>query len=150
MTEKIKAMPKVAPGVSEETAEKHMDKILDYYDLDIEDIEDAELKRACRTSIRKMIKAFQKGTLEYSEENEEPILYQTLRYPPHNHEGRIKYNVITGRSKIAMKDNKQDDQYGRIYAFMGQLAKTGAPIFGKMKGPDVSLVECIGTLLIQV
>ncbi len=43
-----------------------------------------------------------------------------------------------------------DDQYGRIFSLLGGLSGKGIEVFMKMKGRDLTLAECLGSLFLIV
>jgi len=139
--------------LSKENAQKQLDTLLDYYDLDLDDISDENVHNAITSSCNKLLKAIKKGRLEIKEEDDTLNVYQYLKKPIGGKEGSltvIKYREIDGRSKIAMKDNKESDYHGKIYSFLGGLSKEGGAVIMRLKGVDISIAECLGALFLQV
>jgi len=136
--------------LSKENAQKQLNTLLEYYDLDLDDISDETVYKAIESSCNKLLKAIRKGRIEIKEENETINVYQHLKKPVSEGKTTIVYKEIDGRSKIAMKDNSETDYHGKIYSFLGGLSGEGADVIMVLKGVDISIAECLGALFLQV
>lgn len=131
--------------ISKEVAKEALDSFYDYYEIDMNDLDD-DLKMAVAGEVqRKLIKALQSGRLQISGAS----VKQTLKNPP-GEVTEITYGELTGKAKIAMKGKAEADHYGRIYALLGSLSGLGETAITGLKGPDLSLAECVGVLFLQV
>lgn len=148
-------MEEMATIISEETAQEQLDFLLDYYDIDIEDTEgDGSLPIALKASCRKLKRAIKKGRIEIGEENNSLVVYQNLVKPIESKNGnafeRIRYREVDGRSKTNMKGHQDTDYHGRMYAFLGGLSGESSTFIEKLKGVDLSIAECLGSIFLQV
>lgn len=135
--------------IAVENAEKQLNLLMDYYEISVDEIADDDQKQGLRNSIKSLTKAIQTGRVEIKLEDDTPIVYQNLKKPVGDMH-QIKYNEITGRAKIAMKDNKENDHYGRMYSFLGGLSGHGATVIMKLKGKDLSIAEYLGVFFLAV
>jgi hypothetical protein len=137
--------------LSEENADSQLSMLLEYYEIEIEDFDNESLQSALMTARKKLIKAIRTGVVEIKDEEGVPIVYQHLKKAPSGvKENTIRYKEVDGMSKIAMKDVKDTDYHGRLYAFLGGLSGESATIIKKLKSTDLSTAECIGTIFLQV
>lgn len=130
--------------LSEEVAEDQVQLFFDYYDLDIDDISE-EQARVFEMSLSRIKKAVRKGKLEFAEIGGVVKITQHLK-----NDTTLIYDEISGRSKLAMKNKADTDNYGKIYSLCGSLTGIGESGISKLKGADMSLAECIGALFLQV
>lgn len=130
--------------LSKESAKNELKKMLDYYEIDIDEIEDEQLKNVILQGYDRMIKAVRLGRLQVKLENGIEII-QTLRNGT-----VIKYREIDGEAKAQMAGKKPDDMYGKSYALMGALSEEGESAIKKLKGVDLSLVEVLGMIFLAV
>ena len=129
--------------ISEESAQFSLDELLDYYEIDFNDLPAAQQDQMGAVE-RKLIKWIREGRLEIKTEDGIQCI-QTLR----NAE-QITYREIDGAAKTAMGTKTAEDQHGRVYAVMGALCGQGETLITKLKGPDLSLAECLGGLFLLV
>lgn len=145
MSEEIKQEVKPTNFASKETAKNELKKMLDYYEIEIEEIEDEKLKTAIENSYNRLVKAVMKGRLKVKLENGIEII-QKLK----DGTTEIKYKEINGKAKTAMAGKKEDDFYGKAYALMGSLSGLGESAISSLKGVDLSLVEVLGLIFLAV
>lgn len=136
--------------ISDEVAQKQLDSLLEYYDIDMNDFENDTQKDGLKTACKKLKKAIRKGLLEIKEEEDSLIVYQHLNKPIDGVKNPIKYREIDGRCKIAMKESKDGDHYGKLYSLMGGLSGEGYQVMMRFKGIDLSVMECLGSLFLNV
>ena len=132
--------------LSEESASKEVQKILDYYDIDIDKDFDAEYKKIFEQSIAKAIKAVRLGRLSVKVDDNGISITQSLK----NGKTSLTYREIDGRAKLATATVGKDDSFGKIYEIMGSLSGLGSSAIAEMKGVDLSLCECLGTIFLSV
>lgn len=131
--------------LSEKSAKENLQEMLDYYEIDLDDIEDKVVKSAVKSGLKRLIKAIRLGRLEIKIEDEFKIIQITR-----SGKETITYREIDGDSKSAMSTKDEKDWYGKSYALMGSLSGLGESAIRKMKGVDISLVEVLGMIFLQV
>ena len=136
-------MKKLAMKLSEDSAQEQLNKLLDYYEIDFNDIP-IEQKNAFEMIGKKLVKFIRQGRLEIKTEDGIQCI-QTLR----NGTTTITYKELNGKAKTAMGTKGPDDGNGRIYALMGALSD-GETVITDLKGPDLSLAECLGAVFLAV
>ena len=132
--------------LSKDSAENELNKMLDYYEIDIKEIEDKDLKRAILQGRDRLIKAVRLGRLKIDTTDGQIKITQTLR----SNGDTIEYREIDGQAKAAMSGKSDGDNYGRAYALMGSLSGLGETAITKLKGVDLSLVEVLGLIFLSV
>lgn len=130
--------------LSKKAAENELDKMLEYYEIDIDEIEDKDLKRAIKQGYDRLIKAVRLGRLEVKLEDGIKVIQKTRSGTT------IEYSEIDGNAKTAMAGKSESDYYGKSYALMGSLSKLGESAIKQLKGPDLSLVEVLGMIFLSV
>jgi hypothetical protein len=131
--------------LSKETAQAELQKMLDYYEIDIDEIEDKELKKAIKAGYDRLIKAVRLERLQVITEDGIKII-QKLK----SNGSTVEYREIDGKSKMAMAGKDEKDYYGKSYALMGSLSGLGENVISNMKGVDLSLVETLGMIFLAV
>ena len=129
--------------LSEDNAQEQLNQLLDYYEIDLDDVPDKE-KSSYDIVGKKLVKFIRQGRLEIKTEDGIQCI-QTLR----NGTTTIIYKELNGKAKTAMGTKGAEDGNGRIYALMGALSDGEATIL-QLKGPDLSLVECLGAVFLAV
>ena len=145
MENEIKEVEKPITKLSKKNAKEYLQKMLDYYEIDIDEIEDKKLKNAIKQGSDRLIKAIRYGRIEFKFENGIQVI-QTLR----SNGETITYEEINGEAKTAMAGKHEDDFYGKSYALMGSLSGWGESAIKKLKGVDLSLVEVLGMIFLSV
>ena len=130
--------------IGKEAAKNELKKMFDYYELDVDEIEDKDLKRAINQGYDRLIKAVRLGRLEVKLENGIKII-QTLRSGT-----KIDYREIDGNAKSEMAGKDATDHYGKAYALMGSLSGLGESAIKQLKGVDLSLAEVLGLIFLSV
>lgn len=134
---------KTKPKLSIENAQAELDKLIDYYEIDIDDLP-SSAKDGIDAVMKKMVKFIRLGRLEIKIEDGIQCI-QTLR----DSETKITYKELNGKAKTAMGSKKETDQHGRLFALLGALSD-GERVIHQLKGPDLSLAECLGGLFLLV
>jgi hypothetical protein len=130
--------------LSEKSAKENLQQMLDYYEIDIDDIDDKDTRKAVSSSLKKIIKSIMKGRLEIKIEEE----FQVIQYTKNGE--KIIYREIDGISKSAMASKGDNDYNGKCYALMGSLSGLGESAIRSLKGVDLSLTEVLGVVFLQV
>lgn len=150
--------------VSKENAEEQLLLLEEYYDIDEEDFLDGvdvseseagELEAATREGYRmakrRLLRAIMRGHLEIKEEDNSLLVVQTLRKPPASlGKSSITYNEVSGQAKIGMQKYKDNNLYGKMYAFLAGLSRLDESIFRNLRGADLSIAESLGAVFLRV
>lgn len=130
--------------VAKEVAEAEFLRFVDAMDLDVEpsDMDEDDLKGFNQQKNR-IISAIQSGSLVVSDKGE-PI------YTPQrtNDAQAITFYEATGSALMAMDRKKKTEDIGKLYAAMGEITKTHANVFSKMKMSDLKICMAITTLFL--
>jgi len=136
--------------LSLEAAEDQFELLTDYYDIDLDDEDDSDVRRANKSIKKKLVKAIQRGLIEIKEEEDTLNVYQYLIKPMDGIKSPIKYKEPSGLSKIAMKESGKEDHYGKMYNLLGGLSGEGKKPFLKMRGRDLSTAESLALLFLDI
>ncbi len=137
--------------LSKESAQKELEKFYDYYEIETEDFEkvdgddeESQANKAIQRMQAKILKGLMKGRISFDESDGgfAIILHKKIGDP-------LKFNELDGHAKAEMSKKKQTDEYGRIFALTGKMCGLGEHAVKKLKGPELSLVEAIGTTLLM-
>ena len=90
----------------------------------------------------KVIKAIQKGSLVINDEGL-PIFT-----PKKGDSGPITFYEPTGASLMAMDKRKKNEDFSKFYSVLGDITKTDAKTFSKLKMSDLRVCMAIGTLFL--
>jgi hypothetical protein len=131
--------------LSKSAAKNELQKMLDYYEIDIDDIEDKKMKASIKQGYDRLIKAVRYGRLEIKIEDGITVI-QKLK----SGNETLEYREIDGTAKTEMAGKQEDDYYGKSYALMGSLSGMGETAIKKLKGVDLSLVEVLGMIFLSV
>lgn len=140
----VKTEVKEDYSISKQTAENELKKMLDYYEIKIEEIEDENLKKAIKQGFDRAIQAVRRKRLQVKIENGIQVI-QTTRSG-----GTFTYREIDGDAKCAMDGYPAEAMYKRAYALLGALSGNGESAIKKLKGVDLSLAEVLGLLFLAV
>jgi len=132
---------------SEETAANELRALFDYYEIDLDEIEDETMRNAIKQGYDRLIKAVRLGRLTIVTDDKQGIVItQKLR----SSGTEINYREIDGAAKTAMAGKKADDHYGKAYALLGHLSGLGENAIKSLKGVDLSLAEVLGLIFLSV
>ena len=139
-------MEKEKYKLGEKAAKEVLKKMLDFYEIEIDEIEDKDIRKAVKSGHNRLIKAIRLERLkvEYPDGTIKIIQYTRLN----NQE--IVYREIDGKAKVAMASKEEKDYYGKSYALMGALSDWGEQAIVSLKGVDSSLVEVLGMIFLSV
>ncbi len=130
--------------LSPESAANEIKKLFDYYEIDLDEIEDTELKKAIKQGYDRLIKATRLGRLQV-------IIEDGIKTTQTTRNGTtIDYREIDGKAKSAMAGKAKEDYYGKSYALMGSLSGLGEAAIMNLKGVDLSLAEVLGLIFLAV
>lgn len=137
--------------LSEDSALESICKILDYYDIPMERLEQTEAaEQAGETLIDALVKLFRRGQLEVSENDKnEMIIIQTTQSG-----AKIEYQEIKAKHKRMMDKADQKEQYKRMYNFLGSLSGLGSDGIEQLKTGgkwnDLACAEILGSLFLLI
>lgn len=142
--------PQGAVVVSEEVAKDQLDLLLDYYDIDKNDIEIEQGPEALQTLMNGLVRAIQKGRLEISLDGEAKLLVkQRLVFPP-GEVSEIDYGVVGQKAKMAMDRVKESNGQERMCTFMGCLSGVGVKGMSGLVATDMGTMNRLSTLFSMV
>jgi hypothetical protein len=130
--------------LSLDSAKKEINRMMDYYEIEIDEIEDETLKNAIQQGYGRAIKAIRRGRLEVIIEDGIKVIQETKNGT------KIEYREIDGEAKTAMDSYPAEAIYKRAYALLGSLSGLGEGVIKKMKGVDLSLAEVLGLIFLAV
>jgi hypothetical protein len=126
--------------ISEESAREQFNKLIEFYDVDMEDLgKDARTRSRIE---RKVVKAIMQGRVEIEDSPEEFRVKQTLRDG-----SEFVYGEVTGISKIQM--DKYEGQHEKLYQLLASLSKKPVMQIKKLSGPDLSIAEYLSLIFLM-
>jgi hypothetical protein len=135
--------PKQEKRFSAETARGEIQKILDWYLVDLADMTNEKEKSAVMMSIDRLTRAVRAGLLEVKTEAGLQVV-QILK----SGKDVITYEEIGGEAKCSMDGIPVENHYTRMYTLLGSLSGLGFAAIKKLKGVDNSVAESLGTLFL--
>lgn len=127
-----------------EVAEQEFNRFVEAMDLDVNPSDmDEDDKKGFEQQRDRVVSAIQAGTLAISD-NGEPVFtpQRSKDIDP------ITFHEPTGASLMAMDRKKKTEDIGKLYAAMGDMTKTHAGVFSKMKMADLKVCMAITTLFL--
>lgn len=131
--------------LSKESAEIQLKKLFDYYEIELDEMDDQDLKEKIEMGYGRLIKAIRKERLSIKTDGGIQVIQMTR-----DGKEMITYREIDGKAKTEMAGKNINDFYGRIYAMMGSLSGLGEAAIKQLKGVDLSLVEVLGFIFLAV
>ena len=136
--------------ISEESASKQLAVLMEYYDIDKNDIEIEEGPEAVQTLINGLVRAIRKGRLEITVDSDNKLIVtQHLQHPPGDIID-INYNIVGQTARLAMDRVKSTKEQERMCAFMGSLSGLGGAGIGKLVAADMGTMNRLATLFSMV
>jgi hypothetical protein len=129
--------------ISDKVATEQLIKLLSYYDIDIDNIEDKKLQQLMESVFNKTVQFIRMGKLEIKIENGVQIIQNTKN-------DKIIYTGIRAENKISMDAYEEKETHKRIYAVLGSLSGLGENAILKLEEQDMSCAECVGFIFLQV
>jgi len=130
------------PKVGIDVAEAEFEKFADAMDLDfsLESISEED-KKGFEQQKKRFIDAICEGSMIIND-NGEP------EYTPKRGGEKLVFHEPTGASLMAMDRRKKNEDIGKMYALMGEITRTDASTFSKMKNADLKVCIAITTLFL--
>lgn len=135
--------------ISEEVARDQIQQLLDYYDIDQNDIVVDQGPEAVETVLNRLIRAIRKGYLEVSISGDTIKVIQHLQKPMGD-VSTIEYSELMAKHKLAMDGIGDNKGNARMHALMASLASVPAESFRGLKGVDLSVMERLAVLFMVV
>jgi hypothetical protein len=133
--------------ISEESATKSVDEILDFYRIKFKHIVNDQGKEGAETWKNKMVEAFRDGLLETKQDPDPEKGFQIIQ---HTSTGQtVIYNEYG--VKAAREYAKQRDSASANLAMMASMSGKGMPFFESRKnfsGSDIRLLEALGMVFL--
>ena len=126
--------------LSEESAREQLQILLDFYDQDLEDLDDEDSKVSIRIS-KKLTKAFMQGKLEVEIDDTGIKVRQNLCDG-----SSLVYRTIDAQAKVAMEQYKKPHE--RLYGLLAVLSKSPMAKVQKIKGVDLSIAEHLALIFL--
>lgn len=141
--------------ISKEVAEEQLAILLNYYDIYRDELGTQGEKDLYDLSCPKLITAIRTAKLTFSLDPDGKLISEQI-VEMNGKSQAINYEIISGDSKV--QDSDLDDPQDsmtvirskRIYSLMGSLSGLGALAMYKFKKNDLSTMECLGFLLINL
>ncbi len=136
--------------ISEESASEQLEILMEYYDIDKNDIEIEEGPEAVQTLMNGLVRAIRKGRLEIKVDSDHKLLVtQHLQHPPGDIDS-INYSVVGQKARLAMDRVKSTKEQERMCAFMGSLSGFGLQGVSGLIGADMGTMNRLATLFSMV
>jgi hypothetical protein len=137
--------------ISYEAAENELDVFLDYYDIYPEEMVKEDEKDNLLSALENIIIHIRAGLISFETTKDGDVnVIQKLKNAPEGTKQTAIYESINiPNAKVQMKNAKNDDQYGKMYALMGCLSGSGAQWVKSRKGVDYKVMEALSVLFLQ-
>lgn len=142
--------------LSAENAKEQLDLFFDWYNLDLEEaakeqgkeVDSDEAKAELYKPFYPVIRAIRQGAIEFkvesSKEGETLVAIQRL-FRPIGPITELKYGEVTARACSLVKTGNSASEK---YQFLGILCGEGKPVIDKVRGPDVQVLDMLGSLFL--
>lgn len=130
--------------ISKQAAKDQLVKLLDYYDYDFK-----ELDKDQQSYAEKVQRGIMKGRLEILEGGK---VKQDLIHPLGDDGGisSLEYRPAKGSDKHEMDEYGANEHNKRAQALMGVLSGKGISVIEELTGPDLTYMENLGILFLQL
>ena len=130
--------------IVKEVAEQEFNRFVESMDLDVDPADmDEDDRKGFTQQKDRVISAIQLGSLVIKDSGEPVFTPQRT-----NDADAITFHEPTGASLMAMDRKKKTEDIGKLYAAMGDITKTHANVFSKMKMADLKVCMAITTLFL--
>ena len=141
--------------LSEKVAEQQLGTFLDYYDIFPDEMGTEAERVLYNMSCAKLITAIRKGRLSFEiDAGGELTIEQTIGTG--DNETTISYKELIGSARIQDADKAEIGESAevarvkRVYSLMGSLSGLGMKAMMDLKGNDLSTLECLGFLFLNL
>jgi hypothetical protein len=130
--------------IAKEVAEQEFDRFVDAMDLDVDVADmDEDDKKGFTQQKDRVVAAIMAGALVINDQGEPVFTPQRT-----NDANAITFYEPTGASLMAMDRKKKTEDIGKLYAAMGDITKSHANTFSKMKMSDLKVCMAVATLFL--
>jgi hypothetical protein len=134
--------------LSEESADAAVLELLAYYEIEIAELPDKEQQDVMEAVAAKLSRFYRMGLLENSRTDGVLKVMQHLQDPPGESKD-LTYDRMTGSYKLAMDGFKDTQRYAATQALMAALCGLPPTSMQKLKGNDLSAMECLSVVFRQ-
>ena len=138
-------MEKKESMISEKVAQDQLNIFLDYYDIENDESDESPEGIAITTACKKVIKYIQDGLIIIVDEGESIKVTQKLC----KSKTIMTYSIMSGRHKIAMDKNTNNNNFKRMYQLIASLTSLPIKTIEDLKGKDLKVVEYLSVLFIS-
>ena len=136
--------------ISEDSAKEQLEILMEYYDIDKDDIEIEEGPEAVQTLMNGLVRAIRKGRLQIKVDSDRKLLVtQHLKHAPGDID-TIDYSIVGQKARLAMDRVKSTKEQERMCAFMGSLSGLGVQGVSSLVGADMGTMNRLATLFSMV
>lgn len=138
------ALKKKEFDLSEESAHEAVMEVLEFYEIDIDNILDPIGKTSAEQAMTKIQSAYRAGRL-YNKINDKGEF--TIIQKVKNSEGvetEMIYAELRAKHKLAMDGKKDAQNYARMYGLLGSLTNVTDTGIKRLRAQDLSIAECLG------
>ena len=130
--------------LSEESAEKAVRELLDFYEIDT-DRSNPEQEKAIDENLDDLMKAYRRGELENAkDDNSGFCVIQHLK-----NGNKVTYREMSGKDRIVMEGFDETRFVSRCYAILGKLCWYGEDAIMKLKGQDWKNARALSLVFIM-
>jgi hypothetical protein len=139
--------------ISVDNAQKQLEMIFDYYEVDIEDyagikVKGTNVQKTLEFAKKKLLKSIRRGRLEVGKDDSGRLSivqhlqgsYATLK--------TIEYKPLKAKDKIAMGNEDEDNNHAQMYALLASMSGIESGKFGALEGKDLTTAECLGNFFL--
>lgn len=128
--------------LSEDSAMEQLTPMLEYFDLDVNDIKDEKHMGAIESSLDQILRDIRLGKIELKKDDKFCIVQHL------ENKSTIDYKIFGGMIKTAMAGKKKDDDMGRMYALLGAASGLGEMAIKSLSASDVKVAERLSLLFL--
>ena len=130
--------------ISKEVAEQEFQRFVECMDLDVDvSAMDEDDRKGFEQQKDRIISAICNGSITVNDDGEPTFTPQRTKDAE-----SLTFYEPTGASLMAMDRKKKTEDIGKLYAAMGDMTKTHASTFSKMKMADLKVCMAIATLFL--
>lgn len=128
--------------ISEESALVQVRELLDFYRVDIDEIEDPQQQSSLALALNRLARAYRRGALENLHADGRFKIVQHLEAPTGDAK-EIVYDELQGKHKTAMDGLPAQAYVARQQTLLGSLSGLGADAIRSLRSVDLSTAECL-------
>lgn len=133
--------------LSEEAALDNLGLLLERYRIDVEKIADKTDRQNFESVLDRTVEHIRLGLVEVKITDGKFVVVQHMSG---NAGTMLEYGEIGCTQKKCTDGYKSEDRYAMICALMGSLSGIGEAGIEKLKGIDMSVMECLGAIFLKV